>query len=117
MAIESMEPGRFATVLLTTSSQALFTVPSGEIWRVLGASIVNTSGSEATYTLWAPAGGSPSDANLLAEDKAVAGGGTPQDVSGVLRQDFEAGFSLYGQSNTDNVLTLTISGTKFTEES
>lgn len=115
MAINAMTPGRLATVLLTTTTQALFTVPAGQIWRVLGASIVNTSSAEATYTLWAPGGGAPSDANLLSEDKAVAGGGTPQDVSSLLRQDFEAGFSLHGKSNTDNVLTLTVSGTRFTE--
>lgn len=107
-------PKRLATAILSDSVGVIYTAPDDSTARVMGANIVNNAAVAVTYSLWSPEGGSPSDANRLSHEVSI-GGNSRADVSELLRQDIEGGWSVYGQADVAGVLTLTMSGTVFTE--
>jgi hypothetical protein len=111
----SAVPARLCTAVLETTPAVVYTAGEGETARVMGANLLNNSTSDETYSLWLPEGGSPSDANRIAHTLTI-GAGQRKDVSELLRQDIEPGWSLYGQASTAGVLTLVVSGTVFTED-
>ena len=60
----------------------------------------------------APEGATPTDGNALVKTYPIAGN-SRKDVSELLRQDIEAGWSIIGEASVAGVLTLTMSGPQF----
>jgi hypothetical protein len=103
---------RLASVLLEATPATAYTSPASTNTRIDACSICNSSPDEQTVTIWLPQGGSPSDANVVVRDFAIAGN-DEEEVPHLLRQVVEAGETVVIQASTGGVLTLTMSGPQF----
>jgi hypothetical protein len=103
---------RLASVLLEATPATAYTSPASTNTRIDACSICNSSADEQTITIWLPQGGSPSDANVVVRDFAIAGN-DEEEVPHLLRQVVEAGETVVIQASAGAVLTLTMSGPQF----
>lgn len=105
---------RLATGFLQPSLAVVLTAPAATTYRIMHANLVNLSGSEETYSLWAPAeGASASDANVLTKSGAIPAN-FRKEVTELKGLVIEAGCTLQGLGSTANVLTLELSGLEIT---
>jgi len=105
------------SVMLQTAPAQVYEAPTGSSLRIMAANLVNNDPSNAvTYRLWrVPEGGAPNDGNALTPATYEIPGNSRKDVAELLRLAVPAGWSIWGQAGTSNVLVLTLSGSVFTE--
>ncbi len=110
----SLAMKRLAQVLLEATPATVYTAGESTSARIDACSICNNGPDEETVTIWAPVGGSASDANIIVRDFSIPGNGE-KEVTHLLRQVVEAAGTVVAQASTGGVLTLTMSGPEFTE--
>jgi hypothetical protein len=94
---------------ITTSTTPLYTAPDTASARIMGATLWNASTDQEQYSFWRVTGGSPSDANVLAENHLIAASDN-LTVDVLSELVLEPGQALYAKASSDSVLTLALSG-------
>ena len=93
-----------------TAVTEVYAAPTDTAARVMGASLWNSSTGQETYSFWRVSdGGSPSDANVLADGHLIAASDN-LTVDVLSELVLEAGQKLYASASADSVLTLALSG-------
>lgn len=106
----AITPKRLAGGTLTNATATYYTAGTGTKTRIDAFSIVNYSGSAATFTLYlVPTGGSADNTNIVIKDRSVAAAASGRLLEGI-GQWLDAGGTIQMVASVNSALTITASG-------
>lgn len=106
----AITPRRLVSATLTNATATYYTAGSGIKARIDAPSLMNYSGSAATFSLWlVPTGGAADNTNILIKDRSVAAGASGRILEAV-GQWLDAGGSIQMSASANTAITVTFSG-------